>query len=220
MFKADYVMVIGADNSQAAPGDPLDYTVGAGAAAYIFGRRDVIATLDYYVSYTSDTPDFYRRDGEKYPRHGGRFTGEPAYFKHVTTAMKTILRRSGLKPGDISYVALHSPNVKYPVRAALSVGFTMDQIKPGLVNRYLGNLYSGSSPTALAAILDIAEPGDKVLLVSYGSGAGSDAYIFTVTEKVEEKRERVVSVRSQIENPKRRYVDYATYRRWKEASSV
>ncbi|KYH37900.1 MAG: Hydroxymethylglutaryl-CoA synthase [Candidatus Bathyarchaeota archaeon B24] len=220
LFKADYVMVIGADNSQAAPGDPLDYTVGAGAAAYIFGKRDVIATLDHYVSYTSDTPDFYRRDGEKYPRHGGRFTGEPAYFKHVTTAMKTILRRSGLKPGDISYVALHSPNIKYPVRAALSVGFTMDQIRPGLVNRYLGNLYSGSSPTALAAILDIAEPGDRVLLVSYGSGAGSDAYIFTVTEKVEEKRDRAVSVRSQIENPKRRYVDYATYRKWKEASSV
>lgn len=216
LFRGEYVMVIGADNSQAAPGDPLDYTVGAGAAAYIFGRRDVIATLDHYLSYTSDTPDFYRRDGERYPKHGGRFTGEPAYFKHVVTAMREILKESGLSPGDISYVALHSPNVKFPVRAALEVGFDMDQIKPGLVNKYLGNLYSGSSPTALAAILDIAEPGDRVLLVSYGSGAGSDAYIFTVTRNIEDKRERIVSVRSQVESLKRQYVDYATYRRWKE----
>ena len=219
LFPGEYVMVIGADNSQAAPGDALDYTVGAGAAAYIFGRRGVIATLDHYVSYMSDTPDFYRRDGEKYPRHGGRFTGEPAYFKHVTTAMKRVLEKAGLKPGDVSYVALHSPNLKYPMRAALQMGFTKDQIKPGLVNVYVGNLYSGSSPTALAAILDVAEPGDRILLVSYGSGAGSDAYIFTVTEEIEEKRDRAVTVMSQVMNPKREYVDYTTYRRWKEISS-
>ncbi|MEM1569466.1 MAG: hydroxymethylglutaryl-CoA synthase [Candidatus Bathyarchaeia archaeon] len=220
VFRGEYVMVIGADNSQAAPGDPLDYTVGAGAAAYIFGKRDVIATLDYYVSYTSDTPDFYRREGEKYPRHGGRFTGEPAYFKHILSAIKGILKESGLTPGDISYVALHSPNVKFPVRAALDAGFSMDQIKPSLVAQYIGNLYSGSSPTALAALLDIAEPGCRILMVSYGSGAGSDAYIFTVTEKIEEKRERCIPVLSQVKNPKRQYVDYSTYRKWKESSGL
>jgi hydroxymethylglutaryl-CoA synthase len=90
-FNGEYVMVIGSDNSQAAPGDPLDYTVGAGAASFLFGRRDVIATLDYYTSYTSDTSDFYRREGEKYPRHGGRFTGQPAYFKHILSSMTRIL---------------------------------------------------------------------------------------------------------------------------------
>ncbi len=220
VFRGEYVMVIGADNSQAAPGDPLDYTVGAGATAYIFGKRDVIATLDYYVSYTSDTPDFYRRDGEKYPRHGGRFTGEPAYFKHILSAIRGVLKESGLTPGDISYVALHSPNVKFPVRAALDAGFSMDQIKPSLVAQYIGNLYSGSSPTALAALLDIAEPGCRILMVSYGSGAGSDAYIFTVTEKIEEKREKSISVLSQINNAKRQYVDYSTYRKWKESSGL
>ncbi|MDX1701486.1 MAG: hypothetical protein R3250_12755, partial [Melioribacteraceae bacterium] len=94
-FGGEYVMVIGSDNSQAAPGDALDYTVGAGATAFIFGRRDVIATLDHYVAYTSDTPDFYRREGQKYPKHGGRFTGQPAYFKHMITATRKLLERVG-----------------------------------------------------------------------------------------------------------------------------
>ena len=215
-FGGEYVMIIGSDNSQAAPGDALDYTVGAGAAAYIFGRRDVIATLDHYISYTSDTPDFYRREGEKYPRHGGRFTGEPAYFKHVLTSMRTCLARSGLTPKDIQYVVCHSPNAQFPQRAAMEAGFDKKQIEPSLVAVKIGNLYSGSCPTSLAAVLDIAEPGEKILMTTYGSGAGSDTYIFTVTPKILEKRNRLVPVKAQIENPHREYVDYAFYRKMKD----
>ncbi len=216
-FGGEYAMIIGTDNSQAAPGDALDYTVGAGATAFIFGRRDVIATLDHYVSYTSDTPDFYRREGEKYPRHGGRFTGEPAYFKHVLTSMKAGLEKSGLKPRDINYVVCHSPNGQFPVRAALEVGFERKQIEPSLTVQRIGNLYSGSCPTSLAAVLDIAEPGEKILMTAYGSGAGSDTYIFTVTPKIEEKRSRLVPVKRQIESPYREYVDYTFYRKMKDS---
>lgn len=217
-FGGEHVMVIGADNSQAAPGDALDYTVGAGATAYIFGRRDVIATLDHYISYTSDTPDFYRREGQKYPRHGGRFTGQPAYFKHVITAMKALLEKANMKPKDLDYVIGHSPNAVFPMRAALQVGFTKEQIAPSLVAEKIGNLYSGSCPTSLAAVLDIAEPGAKILMSAYGSGAGSDAYIFTVTDKISEKRDRLVPLRDQIESPYREYVDYVFYRKMKDST--
>ena len=215
-FGGEYVMIIGSDNSQAAPGDALDLTVGAGASAYIFGRRDVIATLDHYLSYTSDTPDFYRREGEKYPRHGGRFTGEPAYFKHILTAMKTCMERANLTPKDFNYVICHSPNGLFPQRAALEVGFSKSQVEPSLIVQKIGNLYSGSCPTSLAAVLDIAEPGDKILMTTYGSGAGSDAYIFTVTPKILEKRERMIPVKQQIDSPYREYVDYNFYRKMKD----
>ncbi len=218
-FDGEYVMVIGSDNSQAERNDPLDFTVGAGAAAFLFGKKDVIATLDYYVPYTSDTSDFYRRDGQKYPKHGGRFTGEPAYFKHVVTAMRTALKVSGLTPKDIRFAVCHSPNAKYPYLAAQEAGFQKDQIEPGLVVRYVGNLYSGSSPTALAAVLDIADPGDRILMTSYGSGAGSESYIFTVTKEIENKRERSIPIKQQIESPHKEYVDYNTYREWKEMGS-
>ena len=217
-FGGEYVMVIGADNSQAAPGDPLDSTVGAGGAAFILGKSDVIATLDHYVSYTSDTPDFYRREGQRYPRHGGRFTGTPAYFKHVQNAISSILDESGMAPGDFDHIVFHSPNGVFPLRVALGMGFEREQVETGLVVTRIGNLYSGSSLAGLAAVLDTAEPGERILMASYGSGAGSDAYIFTVTEAILDKRERRVTVKEQIENPCREYIDYNTYRKMKEAS--
>ncbi|MBS7620826.1 hydroxymethylglutaryl-CoA synthase, partial [Candidatus Bathyarchaeota archaeon] len=76
--------------------------------------------------------------------------------------------------------------------------------------------YSGSSPVGLAAVLDIARPNERILIVSYGSGAGSDAYSFTTTSQILEKRQRQkLTVKYQAENPFLEYVDYTTYRRLK-----
>jgi hydroxymethylglutaryl-CoA synthase len=102
------------------------------------------------------------------------------------------------------------------VRACRAAGFDNDQIAPGLAVTHIGNLYSGSCLAGLAAVLDIAEPRDKILVTSYGSGAGSDSYVFTVTDKIEEKRERIVPLKEQIESPHREYVDYNTYRKFKD----
>ncbi|EQD31276.1 hydroxymethylglutaryl-CoA synthase, partial [mine drainage metagenome] len=81
-----YGMAIGSDTSQGAPGDVLEYSASAGGTAMILGNENVIAEINHTLSVTSDTPDFWRREGEPYPTHGERFTGEPAYFKHTISA--------------------------------------------------------------------------------------------------------------------------------------
>jgi hydroxymethylglutaryl-CoA synthase len=48
---------------------------------------------------------------------------------------------------------------------------------------------------ARAAVLEVAVPGEKILMTSYGSGAGSDTYIFTVTPKIE-KRDRLATLKA------------------------
>jgi len=215
-----YAMVIGADNSQAAPrdcpGGELDFFVGFGGCAYIFGKTDVIAEVEGWFSCTSDTPDFWRRDGEPYPMHGGRFTGDPAYFKHIRKAAKKLMEKMNLKVSDINYFVPHQPNIPFPVKIARELGFKEEQYLPGLQFGRFGNTYSGSSPLGLAAVLDIAKPYERILLVSYGSGAGSDAYCFMTTSQILEKRDRQkMTVRYQAENPHIKYVDYYTYRRLK-----
>src|SRR3989442_5658759 len=79
MYK--FGMAIGSDTSQGAPGDALEYSASAGAAAFLIGTERPMATINHTVSYTTDTPDFWRREGQRYPSHGGRFTGGPPYLK-------------------------------------------------------------------------------------------------------------------------------------------
>ena len=175
---APYGLAIGADVAQATPGDILEYTAAAGGAAFILGGQSVplVATIDDTLSVSSDTPDFWRRELQPYPEHAGRFTGEPSYFAQVLAAARAILERNGLQPTAIDWVVFHQPNGKFPVAAAHKLGFSREQLKPGLLAPMIGNCYCGSSLLGLAAVLDQAEAGQRILVVSYGSGAGSDAF--------------------------------------------
>jgi len=209
----DLGLAIGADVSQGAPGDMLEYTAAAGGAAYLIGSRDVAAEIEGTYSFTTDTPDFWRREGMPYPEHGGRFTGEPAYFKHVTGAARGLLERMGSAPEDYDYAVFHQPNGKFPVRVAKMLGFSKKQIEPGLIVPLIGNTYSASCLIGLAATLDIAKPGERIFVASFGSGAGSDAFSISVKDKIEEIRCGASSVRDYIGEAE--YLDYAMYAKHK-----
>ncbi|OPX18180.1 hydroxymethylglutaryl-CoA synthase [candidate division WOR-3 bacterium 4484_100] len=209
-----YAMAIGADTSQGAPGDALEFSASAGGSAFIFGREKVIAEVIDTYSYATDTADFWRREGAFYPLHGGRFTGAPAYFKHILGAGRAILKKSNLKPEDFKYAVFHMPNGKFPLSAGKRLGFKREQLEPGWIVPTMGNTYSGSSPTGFSATLDIAKPGDLILLVSFGSGAGSDAFIFKVTERIEQVRDRAQKVQEMLSREPI-YLDYGQYAKFR-----
>ncbi len=209
-----YAMGIGADTSQGAPGDALEYSASAGGAAFIMGNERVVAEILFTHSYTSDTPDFWRREGEMYPRHGGRFTGDPAYFKHIIGAGAALLEKSKLTPKDFKHVVFHMPNGKFPLEVGKRLGFTKQQLEVGWLVPLMGNTYSGSSPTGLAAILDVAKPGDLIFMVSFGSGAGSDGFIFLVTDEITRVQERAPKTRDYLDHGKI-YLDYGEYAKFR-----
>jgi hydroxymethylglutaryl-CoA synthase len=213
--RVEYAMGIGADTSQGAPNDALEFSASAGGAAYIFGKTDLLVEVLETYSYTSDTPDFWRREGEFYPRHGGRFTGEPAYFKHVTNATRGLLKKAKLEPKDFRHAVFHMPNGKFPLQAGKELGFKQEQLQTGWIVNTMGNTYSGSSPTGLAAILDVAEPGDLILITSFGSGAGSDSFALRATKLLPERRGLGATVRSMLDGP-RRYLTYGEYAKYRE----
>lgn len=210
-----YAMGIGADTSQGAPGDALEYSASAGGAAFIMGDQRVIAEVLFTHSFTSDTPDFWRREGESYPRHGGRYTGDPAYFRHILGAGNALLEKSGMAPTDFQHAVFHMPNGKFPLEVGKRLGFTRKQLEVGWLVPWMGNTYSGSSPTGLAAILDVAKPGDLIFMVSFGSGAGSDGFIFRVTDEITNVQGRAVKVRDMLDHNKTylNYGEYAKFRR-------
>lgn len=206
-----YGMTIGADTAQGKPHDALEYTAASAGAAYILGNKktEIIADILVTSSYTSDTPDFWRRDGMRYPSHFGRFTGEPAYFMHVISEARKLMDESGLKPEDFKYAVFHMPNGKFPRVVSKKLGFTPEQIAPSLIVDRIGNPYSASSLTGLAAVLDIAKPNEKIFFVSYGSGAGSDGFIFQTTKNITMHQNRILKVEDQIKD--KVYISYPQY---------
>ncbi len=210
----DLGLAIGADTSQGAPGDALEYSAAAGAAAFLIGNDDVVAEINETVSFTTDTPDFWRREGQKYPSHGGRFTGEPAYFRHVLAAADRLFEMAGTSVEDYDHAVFHQPNGKFPQKVAKKIGFHPKQSEVGLLAPVIGNTYSGASVLGLAAVLDVARPGDRIFVASYGSGAGSDAFDITVTDRITElDRGTTPTLQALIDD--KEYVDYATYAKFR-----
>lgn len=214
-----YGMAIGADTAQGRPGDALEYSAASGGAAFIAGpTNESLAVFDATFSFTTDTPDFWRRQGSDYPMHGGRFTGKPAYFRHVIGATEGLLQKTGTRISDYDYVVFHQPNGKFPLEAGKKLGVPIEKLKTGLLTPVIGNTYSGASPLGLTAVLDEAKAGQKILLTSFGSGAGSDSFAFTVTDLIDGRQDKATKTREYIS--RKRYIEYSTYLKYRRKIKV
>ena len=209
--RIEYGLAIGADTAQGRPRDALEYTAASGAAAFILGKPDkrAVALIEAWSGYVTDTPDFWRRPSDRYPVHAARFTGAPAYFRHIVGAVKSLLDGDGYSIDEIDYFVFHQPNVKFPLAVAKMLGIPREKVLPGLLSDKIGNTYSACSLLGLVRVLDQAQPDQKILLASYGSGAGSDVFIIKVLDAILEKRDLAPRLDSFLEN--KVYVDYATY---------
>ncbi len=211
---ARYALAIGMDIAQGRPGDALEYTAGAGGAAFMLGNGEESAVvIEASHSFVTDTPDFWRRQNEKYPEHGQRFTGEPAYFRHISNAGRNLMDALGTKPDDYAHAVFHQPNAKFPLKVGKSLGFTPEQLTTGLLVPLIGNTYAGSAMIGLTAILDEAQAGELILIVSFGSGAGSDAFHLRVTDRLKERRNLAPKTQNYV--TRRTEIDYATYSRYR-----
>lgn len=208
---AEYAMAVGMDTAQGKPGDELEYTAAAGGAAFVFGPAESSAArLVASLSFVTDTPDFFRRAHMRYPEHGMRFTGGPAYFHHTLGCARALLDELKLKPSDFRWAVFHQPNPRFPREVAEELGFRPAQIERSLVCKRIGNTYAGSSLLGLAAVLDEASPGERILMVSYGSGAGSDGFVFETTADVAERRAAAPSVDCLLDR-RHTVTEYARY---------
>ncbi len=206
--KTKYILAIGSDVAQSKPADVLEYTASSASAAFVLGKTNSIANIVDFISYSSDTPDFWRKDSEKFPSHAGRFTGQPAYFAHVIGASQKLLKKTKIKPEDFDHAIFHMPNVKFPKEVAKKLGFSLKQLTAGFVVEQIGNPYSASSMVGLAATLDVAKVGQLIFMCSYGSGAGSDAFVFEVTPEIKAYQKRnLETVARQIKH--KEYIDYS-----------
>ena len=141
-------LAIGTDTAQGRPGDQLEYTAGAGGCAFTIGTEGILAELEGMYSFTSDTPDFWRREGARYPSHAGRFTGQPSYFRHTLSAATGLMNKLGLETDDIDRLSFHQPNGRFPMSAAKRLGFPLEKLEDSLCVTKVGNTYRSEEHTS------------------------------------------------------------------------
>jgi hydroxymethylglutaryl-CoA synthase len=173
-----------------------------------------VAIINGSYSFVTDTPDFWRRAHADYPSHGDRFTGEPAYFKHVTGAAERLMESLGTTAADYRGPSSTSPTSSSRSGRPSCWASARSRSRRGCSAAASATPTPARTMIGLTAILDVAEPGDRILMVSYGSGAGSDAFDIVVTDKLPEVRHLATTTEAYIS--RRTEINYATYTRYRD----
>ena len=185
--------------------------LGDAAAAFLFGTDDLLATLDARASVAKDAIDVWRASDDIFVRDWEvRYANTQLYTPLVTEAVKAVLTKAGLTPADVTKAVVYGHEEKNRTALIAKLGFTPEQTVPSYYGE-IGNTGNAASALMLCKALDDAKPGDKILFVTYGEG--SDAMIFTVTDKaVSYKAQNTVSA---LVAHKDNTVAYGKFLKWK-----
>ncbi len=215
------VLVAAADLRSAVPGSDLEPFLGDGAAAVVIGEGDgVLARFEGAYSLTQEFSDVWRKADARFPEQGDlTFVRAYGYEKLIPEAAQALLARLGLKAPDVAKVACYAPDARLAPGILRSLKFP-DAAAPGVpLLAAIGNTGTASPLLTLAAALEEAHPGERVLVVGYGSGA--DALLFQVTEPVEQwDRRRGVRAQLRAGRPLVHYGKFLRFRRLVETEII
>jgi len=209
--RGHFALITASDCPYADPGEPIEHPFGAGAAAFVVGEGTPMATIEDSDSATIEA------FGERFRKHGEKSVetlGIPSYtealiIKTVTSSVKALLNKTGRKPSDFNFIVLPQFDGRLPSTIARMNGFEEAQLIPSMIVSQIGDAGTASPLIGLAKVLDEANPGHRVLVASYGAGAGSDAVSINVNEEIVKRKGAVPSAKDYLADKK--YIDYVYY---------
>ncbi|PKM90479.1 MAG: 3-hydroxy-3-methylglutaryl CoA synthase [Firmicutes bacterium HGW-Firmicutes-12] len=185
---------------------------GDGAVSFALGNKNVIAEILDWYSISSDFHDQWRATDDIFVRNWEeRFCVTQGYNKFMIEAAEGVMTKTGLKPEDFYRVVIYAHSTRYQLEIAKKIGFRPDQIQDSLYAS-IGNTGAASAPMMLVASFEEAQPGDKILFMTYGEG--SDAVVFEVTKEILKLKYRP-SINKYI-NTKKVTMNYEKYLRWRK----
>lgn len=183
------------------PGGPDEYGAGDGAAAFVFGEGpDVIATLDGRVSRTEEFTDRWSSGSMVGSQTWEERFGLDRYQALVREAVTELLAGE-----HVEHAVVVSPNSAVRKQAVRLVPEA-----EAVTASPAGYSGAASLGLALADVLDRAEPGERIAVISAADGC--DAFLFTVTDAVATRRQPV-ALADQLSGG--RVVDLPTYWSWR-----
>ncbi len=204
---AGYALVVATDDTPTRPGSDLEPLVGAGAAAFVLGPGDGLAQLESSYSYSSEIFDMWRPNECTHPYFDTALHAS-LYAQITAAAAKKFLGKLGAQAAEFDYFVFHQPDGRSSLGVGRRVGATQEQQAAGLVSPQVGSLLSASVLVGLVAVLDQAEPGQRVFIASYGAGC-SDAIALRVTEGIKSGSDGYIPLAELLSE--KEYIDYVTF---------
>ncbi|MBW1643684.1 MAG: hydroxymethylglutaryl-CoA synthase family protein [Deltaproteobacteria bacterium] len=175
-------LYVTADNRQTKCASVQELLYGAGAAALIIGKKNLIAEFLGSRSINRDMADHFRGTGERFDyQWEERWVREEGYFKIVPAVIKGLLDKTGVSASDIDHFVM--PCIIRRVRETIAkkIGIVATAVRDNL-QAGCGETGTAHSITMLVDALQDAGPGEKILVVGFGQGA--DALLFETTDKL------------------------------------
>lgn len=165
------VLVIASDVRPAAPGSALERAFGDGAVAFLVGDDEPIAVFEAAHAVSDEIVDVWRGEGDRFVHAWeDRFVVQEGYTPVLVEALKGLLAKLGDGAGEITRAALYAPDERSLGGVAKACGLRREQLQDALFGR-LGNTGCAFAPMLLAAALENARPGERLVVAAYGDGA-------------------------------------------------
>ncbi len=205
------VLVCASDHRLGLPNGQKELEFGDGAAAFVVGSSDLVATIDHIYTVNNEMFDVYRPSDERFVTSWeDRFVREQGYGKVVTETVEAALADFDMSPGNYTTAVFYAPNPGYLKGVAKRLGFDPKTQAVDALWGPAGNLGTAHAMVLLAGALEQAKPGDKLLWVTYGDGC--DVLSFTVTDQIEKIREKA-SLKRMLTS--KAPTTYQKYLRWR-----
>jgi len=206
------VLVLAADCRLALPNGANEMAFGDGAAALLVGATDVVASVDSMYTMADEIIDVFRSDRDRYVRAWEtRFIREDGHGRVIPLAVEAALAKSGAAVADFAKVVISSPDQRQLQAVAKSMKLDPTKVQDSLFNEF-GDTGAAQGLIALAAALEQANKGDKLLLAAYGNGAD----VFTLTAQAGIATRRPARGINYYVNTKLMIPTYEKYLRWRQ----
>jgi len=185
---ARHVLVVASDCRMGPPGSSLEMNFGDAAVAFLVGDSDPIASVDESFAVADEIVDVWRKAGDVFVHSWEeRFVVQEGYTPNLVEGVKGLLEQAGASASDFAKIMLYAPNARSHGAVVRELGLEADQVQDPLFGR-LGNTGCSFALVQLAAALENAKSGDRLLVASYGDGA--EAVALKVTDHVEKLESR------------------------------
>ncbi len=188
-------LVVAADRRGARAGSPQEMTYGDGAAALLVGQGDVVAKLISAHTEAVDFVDHYRgEDGEFDYAWEERWVRDEGHLKITPKAIKALLESTGTDAASIARFCYPAAGRNVTAMVAKAAGLPEGSVADNLQSN-IGETGAAHPLLMLAQALESAQPGDRILVASFGQGC--DALLFEATDAI--KNRPAKSIATQID---------------------